>query len=66
MVENFKMLYRTIQLPEEFVIQEIDPLVNNKKLGYSSRANVVVDAVKRLSESLKGNEKKGLQNEKTE
>lgn len=40
--------YKTIQLPEEFVTAKIDPLVGNKAFGYTSRAQLVVDAVKRL------------------
>lgn len=46
------MSYKTIQLPTEFVEQQIDPLVEKKRLGYTSRAHVVIDAVKQLVEKI--------------
>lgn len=46
------MSYTTIQLPTEFVKQKIDPIVEQKKHGFSSRANLVIEAVKALAEKI--------------
>lgn len=46
------MPYASIQLPVEFVADKIDPLVKQKKFGFSSRASVVIEAVKALVEKL--------------
>lgn len=42
--------YITVQLPSDFVIEMIDPMVKKKKLGYSSRAEVVKEAVRNFIE----------------
>ena len=38
--------YITIQLPEEFVKEMIEPILSNLKLGFSSRAEVVKEGVR--------------------
>jgi len=38
--------YITIQLPEDFVLELIEPLLKNTKLGFSSRAEVVKEGVR--------------------
>lgn len=42
----------SISIPEEMV-KEIDKLVENRRYGYTSRADVVADAVRRLMAELK-------------
>jgi metal-responsive CopG/Arc/MetJ family transcriptional regulator len=44
--------YTSISLPDEMV-KEIDKLVANRRYGYTSRADVVADAIRRLMEELK-------------
>lgn len=38
--------YITIQLPEEFVKEMIEPMLSNLKFGFSSRAEVVKEGVR--------------------
>jgi metal-responsive CopG/Arc/MetJ family transcriptional regulator len=35
------------------MVKEIDKVVENKRFGYTSRADVIADAVRRLMEQLK-------------
>jgi len=44
--------YRTIRLPKELV-EEIEELIKDKSLGYTSRADFVKDAVRRRIEEIK-------------
>jgi metal-responsive CopG/Arc/MetJ family transcriptional regulator len=44
--------YTSISIPDDMV-KEIDRIVNQKKHGYSSRADLIADAVRRLTETLK-------------
>lgn len=46
--------YTNLKIPTEFVQKLIDPLVENKAFGYTSRANVVIDAVRLLNEKIGG------------
>jgi len=43
-----KSKFKTIKLPEDFVNAYIDPLVESS-LGYSSRAEVAKDGIRRLN-----------------
>ena len=44
--------YRTIRLPKELV-EEIEELIKDKTLGYTSKADFVKDAVRRRIEEIK-------------
>jgi metal-responsive CopG/Arc/MetJ family transcriptional regulator len=44
--------YTSISIPDE-MIKEIDKLVAQKRHGYSSRPDVIADAVRRLMKELK-------------
>ena len=55
------MSYTTVKLPVEFLAENIDPLVNEKN-GYSSRAEVIKDAIRVFIASRKPEQK----NEETE
>lgn len=44
--------YASISIPDEMV-KEIDRIVAQKKHGYSSRADLIADAVRRLSKELR-------------
>jgi Arc/MetJ-type ribon-helix-helix transcriptional regulator len=48
------MDYITVQLPKDFAIQMIDALVEQPGLGYSSRSEVVKDAIRDLYLKLSG------------
>ena len=50
--ENTADNYTTIKLPKEFA-ELIDELVSDKKLGYSSRTEVVKQAVREYYEKMK-------------
>lgn len=39
--------YTSISLPDEMIV-EIDKKIQNKKLGYSSRADLIKDAIRRI------------------
>lgn len=45
--------YTTIKLPLAFVSEFIDPLVGDRGQGYSSRSEVVRDAVRDLADKLR-------------
>ena len=44
--------YTSISIPDEMV-QEIDKVVARRKYGYTSRADLISDAVRRLMRELK-------------
>jgi len=44
--------YASISIPDE-MIREIDKIISQKKYGYSSRADLIADAVRRLAKELK-------------
>lgn len=44
--------YRTIRLPKELV-EEIEKIIRDKSLGYTSKADFVKDAVRRRIEEIK-------------
>ena len=44
--------YTSISIPDEMA-REIDKIVSQKKHGYSSRADLIADAVRRLAKDLK-------------
>ena len=44
--------YRTIRLPKELV-EEIEEIIRDKSLGYTSKADFVKDAVRRRIEEIK-------------
>ena len=44
--------YISISIPEEMV-KEIDKVVKKRRYGYTSRADVVADAIRRLMAALK-------------
>ena len=46
--------YITIQLPEDFVFELIEPLLKNTKLGFSSRAEVVKEGIRLVYEKYIG------------
>jgi Arc/MetJ-type ribon-helix-helix transcriptional regulator len=46
--------YLTIQLPTSFVEKIIDPLIKDARFGFSSRADVVKEGVRRVYSELIG------------
>jgi hypothetical protein len=44
--------YTSISIPDEMV-REVDLIVKQKKYGYSSRADFIADAIRRLQRELK-------------
>lgn len=56
------MSYKTIQLPKEFVMEWIDPSVQDKKNGFTSRAHFVTEAVKAFKKE--NDESKNLEDSK--
>jgi metal-responsive CopG/Arc/MetJ family transcriptional regulator len=44
--------YTSVSIPDEMV-REIDLVVKQKKYGYSSRADFIADAIRRLQRELK-------------
>ena len=51
--------YRTIRLPKDLV-EEIEELIKDKSLGYTSKADFVKDAVRRRIEEIRRVYKTGL------
>jgi metal-responsive CopG/Arc/MetJ family transcriptional regulator len=44
------MSYTTIKLPSDFVIEILDPLVEKKSLGFSSRTDAIKTALREYYE----------------